>query len=244
MDLKISGKVVIVTGAAVGIGYEASGMLAREGAKVVMADINQDQLEQAADALKQDGLDVLPVPVNVADEQSVNSMVDKTVEHYGRLDILVNNAGIGLFKTMEEESLEEWQRVIDVNLTGVHLCARAAFRQMKQQNSGRIISIGSLGGQIGGMKVTPGYVAAKAGVMGLTKSYARNGAKYGITANSVSPGPVETDMAKGIYSPDITLMGRLAEAEDIAKVVVFLASTLADYMTGATVDVNGGILLR
>jgi 3-oxoacyl-[acyl-carrier protein] reductase len=115
---------------------------------------------------------------------------------------------------------------------------------MKKQKGGRIISLGSLGGQVGGMRVTPGYVASKAGVMGLTKSYARHGAQHGITANAIAPGPTETDMARGIYSPDITLLGRLAEAEDIAKVVVFLASGLADYLTGVTIDVNGGVLMR
>jgi 3-oxoacyl-[acyl-carrier protein] reductase len=115
---------------------------------------------------------------------------------------------------------------------------------MKAQNSGRIVSVASLGGQIGGMKVTPGYVASKAGVVGLTKSYARNGAKYGITANAVAPGPTETNMAKGRYSADTTMLGRLAEPMDVAKVILFLSSTLADYLTGVTVDVNGGALMR
>jgi len=244
MDLQLKRKIVIVTGSADGIGLKSVKLLAGEGASVVLADIAEQKNQAAAAELRELGFDVLPVAVDVQDEASVIEMVRKTVEHYGRVDILVNNAGIGIFKGLEDESLEDWQRVIDINLTGVHLCTRAVFQLMKKQKSGRIISIGSLGGQIGGMKVTPGYVASKAGVMGLTKSYARHGAQYGITANSVAPGPTETDMAQGIYSPDITLLGRLAQADDIAKVVLFLASNLADYLTGVTIDVNGGILMR
>lgn len=244
MDLQVKGKTVIVTGGAAGIGLKTVEILAGEGASVVIADITEQKAAAAADELTKLGYDVYALKVDVQNEASVEHMVGETVKRFGRVDILVNNAGIGIFKTMDDESLEEWQRVIDVNLTGVHLCTRAVFKQMKKQMGGKIISLGSLGGQIGGMRVTPGYVASKAGVMGLTKSYARNGAQYGIIANAVAPGPTETDMARGIYSPDITLLGRLAEPEDIAKVLVFLASSMADYLTGVTIDVNGGILMR
>ena len=158
--------------------------------------------------------------------------------------MLVNNAGIGYFKTLEEETMDEWHRVLAINLTGVHLCSREVYPHMKRQNSGRIISVASLGGQVGGMKVTPGYVASKAGVAALMKSYARNGGKHGILANSVAPGPTETNMARGRYNADGTMIGRLAEPMDVAKVIFFLCTNLADYLTGVTIDVNGGALMR
>ncbi len=244
MNLGLKGKVVIITGGAAGIGLASVRMLAEEGAKVVMADLSEDRVAAESASLRKQGYEVLPVVVDVSDETSVDQMVTSVLSSYGTVDILVNNAGIGVFKGLEEETFEEWKRVLDVNLTGVHLCTRKVFDIMKEKKTGKIISMGSLGGQVGGMKVTPGYVASKAGVMGVTKSYARHGAKYGITANAIAPGPVETDMARGIYSPDVTLLGRLAVAEDIAKIVVFLASSLSDYLTGATIDVNGGALLR
>lgn len=244
MDLKISEKVVIVTGAADGIGLKTAEMMAKEGAYVVLADINIEKAKNAAENLNSMGCNTIAIQVDVQKKESVEKMVSEIISNYNRIDILVNNAGIGCFKTMDDETMQDWERVININLTGAHLCARAVFERMKKQKSGRIIMIASLGGQIGGLKVTPGYVASKAGVIGLTKSYARNGAKYGITANAVSPGPTETKMVQGLYSPEMTLLGRLAQPEDIAKAVLFLSSSLADYLTGATIDVNGGALLR
>ena len=244
MDLQLKGKVAIITGGADGIGFCAAQLLAAEGAIVVLADIQEERASQASADLNATGAQSIAVGVDVHDEVSVKHMVDTVVERFGKVDILVNNAGIGYFKTMDEETMDEWHKVLDINLTGVHLCTREVFKYMKAQNSGRIVSVASLGGQIGGMKVTPGYVASKAGVVGLTKSYARNGAKYGITANAVAPGPTETNMAKGRYSADTTMLGRLAEPMDVAKVILFLSSTLADYLTGVTVDVNGGALMR
>jgi len=244
MDLQLKGKIAVVTGGAAGIGFKSAEMLAEEGASVVIADIAEEKAAAAAEKLCENGCDVAGFGVDVSDKKSVDEMVSRTLERFGRLDIIVNNAGIGIFKGLEEEDLDEWHRILDINLSGVYYCSRAAFEQMKKQGGGRIITIGSLGGQIGGMKVTPGYVASKAGVMGLTKSYARHGAKYGIKANSVAPGLIVTDMSRGLYSPDLVPLGRLGQAEDVAKAVVFLASSMADYLTGVTLDVNGGILMR
>ncbi len=244
MDLQLKGKVAIITGGADGIGFCAAQLLAAEGAVVVLADIQEERASQSSADLNATGAQSIAIGVDVHNEASVQHMVDSVVQRFGRVDILINNAGIGYFKTMDEETMDEWYKVLDINLTGVHLCTREVFKHMKTQNSGRIVNVASLGGQIGGMKVTPGYVASKAGVVGLTKSYARNGAKYGITANAVAPGPTETKMAKGRYSADTTMLGRLAEPMDVAKVILFLSSTLADYLTGVTVDVNGGALMR
>jgi 3-oxoacyl-[acyl-carrier protein] reductase len=244
MDLQVKDKVVIVTGAADGIGYCVAQLLTADGAKVVIADINAEKANAASAELNAAGADSIAIKVDVQDETSVKAMVGATIAKYGRIDILVNNAGIGYFKTLEEESMDEWHRVLAINLTGVHLCSREVFPIMKNQKSGRIISVASLGGQVGGMKVTPGYVASKAGVAALMKSYARNGGKYGILANSVAPGPTETNMARGRYNADGTMIGRLAEPMDVAKVLFFLCTNLADYLTGVTIDVNGGALMR
>lgn len=244
MDMELGGKVIIVTGGADGIGLKSAELLTGDGAYVALADINLEKAQAASDALNKMGRKTIAVRVDVQDPQSVAEMVAEVIKVFGRIDILVNNAGIGYFKSMEEETMDEWHNVLNINLTGVHLCTREVFKHMKEQKSGKIISLASLGGQIGGLKVTPGYVASKAGVVGLTKSYARNGAKYGITANAVAPGPTETNMAKGRYSPDTALLGRLAEPLDVAKAVFFLASCLSDYLTGMTVDVNGGTLMR
>ena len=240
----LKGKVVIVTGGADGIGLISAELLAKDGALVALADINQGKAQAASDDLNGQGCNTIAIGVDVHDQASVAAMVKTVIDTFSRVDILVNNAGIGYFKTMDEETLDDWFNVLDINLTGVHLCTREVFKYMKEQHSGKIISMASLGGQIGGMKVTPGYVASKAGVVGLTKSYARNGGKYGITANAVAPGPTETNMARGRYSAENTMVGRLAEPLDVAKVVYFLASSLSDYLTGITVDVNGGALMR
>jgi 3-oxoacyl-[acyl-carrier protein] reductase len=244
IDLNISKKVVLVTGAADGIGLKTAEMFAKEGAYVILADINIQRAKNISENMNSMECNTFATEVDIQNRESIEKMISEIISKYSRIDILINNAGIGCFKTMENETMHDWERVLDINLTGVHQCTRAVFKHMKKQKSGRIIMIASLGGQIGGLKVSPGYVASKAGIIGLTKSYARNGAKYGITANAVSPGPTETKMGKGLYSPEITLLNRLAQPEDVAKVVLFLSSSLADYLTGTTIDVNGGALLR
>ncbi len=244
MNLGLDDKVIVVTGGAAGIGLASVKLLAAESATVVMADLSEERLQTESENLSAGGFSVLPIAVDVSSAGSVEAMTAAVLDRYGTIDILVNNAGIGLFKGVEEESFEEWTRMLNVNLTGVQLCSASVFSIMKKNGGGKIINMGSLGGQVGGMRTSPGYVASKAGVMGLTKSYARHGARWGITANSVSPGLIETDMARGLYSPDATLLGRLGKPEDVAKVVLFLASHLSDYLTGTTIDVNGGVLLR
>ena len=244
MDIGLKEKTVIVTGGADGIGLKTAEVLATEGALVALADINLEKARISSETLNKLGLKTIAVKVDIQDEASVQNMVSEVVNAFGRIDILVNNAGIGIFKTMEEETMDDWHRLININLTGVHLCTREVFKYMKEQKSGKIITLSSLGGQVGGISSAPGYVAAKAGVMGLTKTYARSGAKYGITANSIAPGPTQTNMIKNLFSAENAMLGRLAEPQDIADVVLFLASKLSDYVTGATIDVNGGALMR
>ncbi|MDK2800985.1 MAG: 3-oxoacyl-[acyl-carrier protein] reductase [Clostridiales bacterium] len=241
-DLK--NKVAIITGAARGIGAATAKLLAEHGASVVIADINLDAAIATANEFIENGYDAMAVDVDITSEHSINSMVSKTVEKYGKIDILVNNAGIVDATPIHDMGLSDWDRVIDTNLRGTHLCSQAVIKEMIKNKSGKIVNIASMAGQVGGLKVGPNYSAAKAGIICLAKSYARYGAQYGITVNAVSPGFIETEMTKGRDDPKSVPLGRLGTPEDVAKAVYFLASSLSDYITGTTIDVNGGLLMR
>jgi len=244
MEQDLKDRVAVVTGAARGIGKATAMLLAQHGAKVVIADINAVLVESTARDLRSRSLEAVAVTVNVAERASVESMVQKTLETWGRIDILVNNAGIIDSKAAPDVMEEDWDRVIDINLKGVHLCSQAVIREMVKKHYGRIVNIGSLAGQVGGLKVGPDYSASKAGVICLAKSYARYGARHGINANAVAPGFIETDMNPGRDNPSEVPVHRLGTPEDVANVVYFLVSPLADYVTGACIDVNGGLLMR
>jgi 3-oxoacyl-[acyl-carrier protein] reductase len=243
MEQDLKDQVAIVTGAARGIGRATAVLLAEHGASVVIADVDVEGAEETASSLRDRSLEAMAVAVDVSDVESVASMVRKTLGALGRIDILVNNAGIIDSKTALEVSEAEWDRVIDVNLKSAHLCSQAVTREMMKKGYGRIVNIGSVAGQVGGLKVGPDYSASKAGVICLAKSYARFGAKYGINANAVAPGFIETDMNRGRDDPSEVPVNRLGTPEDVAKVVYFLVSPLADYVTGTCIDVNGGIFM-
>jgi 3-oxoacyl-[acyl-carrier protein] reductase len=243
MEQDLKDRVAIVTGAARGIGRATATLLAEHGASVVIADVDGDGAEEAASSLLDRSLKAMAVAVDVSDRESVESMVRRTCGAWGRIDILVNNAGIIDSKTALEVSEADWDRVIDVNLKGVHLCSQAVTREMMKRGYGRIVNIGSVAGQVGGLKVGPDYSASKAGVICLAKSYARFGANHGINANAVAPGFIETDMIRGRDDPSEVPVNRLGTPEDVAKVVYFLVSPLADYVTGTCIDVNGGIFM-
>lgn len=240
----LTGKTAWVTGAAQGIGAAITRILAEHGARVVGADLNLANMQKTADAMCAEGLNVVAQQLDVADPQSVLNGAAQIEKEYGGVDILVNNAGINNNTPIPEMTVEQWDRLMNIDLRGAHLCSQAATIQMMKKHSGRIVNIGSMAGQIGGLKVSPDYSAAKAGAICLAKSYARFGAQYGITANAVCPGFIETEMTKGRDDPSSVLIGRLGTPTDIAKAVYFLASDLGSYLTGATIDVNGGLLMR
>lgn len=182
------------------------------------------------------------IQTDVADGDSVRKMVQETLDTFGRIDILVNNAGIFSYTRIDACTEAEWDRMMAVNLKGPFLCSQAVMETMKTQRSGRIINLGSLAGQVGGLVASAPYSASKAGVMCLTKSLARVLGEYGITVNSIAPGVAATEMAKN--HPDMTdqiPLGRVADASEIASTILFLASEEGQYVTGATLDVNGGI---
>ena len=247
--MKLKGKAALVTGAGRGIGRAVALALAKEGADVMVNDVNLQSAEETADEARRIGSRALPIVADVSNRTEVVKMVEKTVETFGKIDILVNNAGIFSSVPLNEITEEEWDRMMDVNLKGVFLCSQAAMRFMKDQRSGKIVNIASLAGKVGGIFAGANYAASKAGVICLTKSLAKRLAPYGINVNAVAPAMIETDMiqdwpkeVKQSFLRQIPL-GRFGKPEEVAETVLFLVSDGANYITGATIDVNGGLLM-
>jgi 3-oxoacyl-[acyl-carrier protein] reductase len=241
-------KVAAITGASRGIGRSIALFLAGEGAKVVASARNSAELEKLVAEIKEKGGEAIAVAGDVAVTADADRLVDAAVAAYGRLDILVNNAGItrdGLLLRMKDE---DWDAVLNVNLKGAFLCTRAAAKVMSKQRYGRIINISSVVGEMGNAGQA-NYCASKAGLLGLTKSVARELARRNVTVNAVTPGFIVTDMTEAL--PEKTReelasqipLGRLGDAEDIAHAVLFLASDGAGYVTGQVLGVNGGMYM-
>ncbi len=242
------GKVAVITGASRGIGKSISLALAAQGATIVAMDMDQATTDEAVAEFQAAGAKALAVVGNVTLAEDVERMIEKAVEAFGRVDILVNNAGItrdGLIMRMKDD---DWDAVLDVNLKGAFLCTRAAFKVMSKQRYGRIINIASVVGQMGNAGQA-NYCASKAGLIGLTKSNAREMAKRNVTVNAVAPGFIETAMTDALpekvrqeLAAQIPLE-RLGSADDIANAVVFLASESSAYITGHVLSVNGGMYM-
>lgn len=242
-------KVALVTGASRGIGRAIAVALAKEGARVAINYAgNREAAEQVKQEIEQDGGQAILVQADVADRAAVQKMVDAVIEAFGTIDVLVNNAGItrdNLFLRMKEE---EWDKVIDTNLTGVYNCTKAVAKLMMKKRVGHIINMTSVVG-ITGNAGQANYAAAKAGVIGFTKSLAREFAPRSITVNAVAPGFIDTDMtavipekAKEGILHNIPL-GKMGNTSDIANVVLFLASDQASYITGQVIHVDGGMVM-
>lgn len=245
----LEGKVALVTGAAQGIGQAIAFNLAAAGAKVVINDFGQETAAAAVvDTITQKGGEALATMANVADRQQTEEMIKQVVGRFGRIDILVNNAGItrdGLLATMSES---DWDLVLSVNLKGAFNCSKAVIRPMIKARGGRIISISSVSGLMGNAGQT-NYAASKAGLIGFSKSLAREAASRGITVNVVAPGLVDTHIkdhlteeAENRLKQQIPL-GRLGLPEDIAAMVTYLASPMAGYITGQVIAVDGGMAM-
>ena len=245
---RLDGKIALVTGASQGIGEAIAKRLAAQGATVVCAARTLRKLQEVADAIALAGGKSDVVVADMADAASVKAAVATVVERHGALHILVNNAGITRDKLLIQMREEDWDMVLDTDLKGAWAAIQAATKPMMKQRWGRIINIASVVGQMG----NPGqanYVAAKAGLIGLTKSVARELASRNITANAVTPGYIETAMTAGL-SEDVKAeftkqipLGRMGTGEDIAAAATFLASEEAGYITGQTLSVNGGMLM-
>jgi 3-oxoacyl-[acyl-carrier protein] reductase len=243
--MRFKDQVVMITGGAAGIGRVTAEAFAREGAKLAICDLNP---EAGAEALKALGPEASFEKVNVAAEADVAKWTEQVAQRYGRIDILVNNAGITRDALLLRMKESDWDLVLSVNLKGAFLCTKAVVRHMAQQRSGRIINVASVVGVVGNAGQA-NYVASKAGLIGLTKTVAREFAGRGITVNAVAPGFIETQMT-AVLSDKIKEgflaqipMGRAGSPEDVAGAVTFLASEQAAYLTGQVLHVSGGMYM-
>ena len=257
--MRLENRVALVTGSAKGIGKAIAIALAREGCDIVINDVDTGPMDSVAQEIKKMGRRSIAIVADVSNRQQVNDMVERCVKTLGRIDILVNNAGGSMgtptmlpAKITTDVTEDHWDLVVDTNLKGTFLCTQAALRYMKERKSGKIVNISSVGARMGDAAGSPHYCAAKAGVLGLMKHVAKEVGRYGINVNSVCPGFIvsgprierlwqerrETGKADQILGQ--IALGRTGRVEEVASVVVFLCSDEASYVTGATIDVNGG----
>jgi NAD(P)-dependent dehydrogenase (short-subunit alcohol dehydrogenase family) len=247
--MNFTGKVALITGAGSkrGIGVATARMLAGYGCDVVLADIDEaGASENAQQITKETGVRAVAVKVDLTQETSIKAMTERVLEDFGKIDILVNNAGISVPNAFTDVSLEEWNHVLAINLTSAFLCCREIIPHMQKQKYGRVINISSVSGKNGGVLGGVHYTTTKGAMVSMSKCIAKQVALDGVTVNCVAPGTVKTDGA-GIpweeKKPSQSSMQRRAETEEIAGAIVYLASEIAGYNTGSTIDVNGGLYM-
>ncbi len=246
--LALSGQVAIITGASRGIGQSIAEVFRDAGAKLALVARTPERLREVAQSLS-GAPEVLAFPADVAVESQVNEVVGQTLKAFGRVDILVNNAGLISPGSILKIEPPEWERVIGANLTGAYLFSRAVAPIMEQQKGGRIINISSISAQTGGVSGGVHYSSSKGGLIAMTKTLARDLAPFGVTVNAIAPGQIDTDPK--LLTPEGRQriiaqipVGRLGLPEDVAYAALFLVSPMASYITGTTLDVNGGLLKR
>ena len=249
--MKLAGKVALITGAGSGIGLAIALRFATEGADIAVNDIDLKSAEKTAGAVKKSGRRAIAVQADVAEENQVNAMVDRVISELGGVHILVNNAGLSSGGPAIEESLKDWDRMVAIVLRGTYLCSRRVAQWMVKNNGGKIVNISSNAGLRGGPNMSA-YAAAKAGVMSLTRTLALEWAGYNIYVNCIAPGLINTPMTQRTlvkrFTPEQLTgrvpLGRMAEPDEVAKPALFLASDDASYITGVTLSVDGGSLLK
>ena len=246
---RLSNQVAIVTGAGQGMGATMAKLIAEEGGQVVVSDINQEKASVIADEISETETQALAVRADVSKEEDVQAMIETTIEHYGTISILVNNAGILYPTRVEQITRAEWDRVLEVNLTGTFLCSQAVLKTMKKNRYGRIVNMSSSAGRSVSTLGGAHYTAAKAGVLGLSRALAKEVAPFGITVNAICPGLFDTEMVQAECTPErISVyeasfpIPRLGRPDEVAQLMLFLATDSA-YITGASIDINGGDLM-
>lgn len=247
--LDFTNQVVVVTGAGSpkGIGRTIAHTFGKQGAKVVICDINQEGLDANVKEMQEMGIEAAGFAANLTDPDAVKELVNKIVDKYGRIDVLVNNAGISQKVTVADMTLDDIKRIFNVNMFGLFLITQAVCEVMKKQKYGRIVHLSSVSGKRGG-GIFGGahYSASKAAVLGFSKNLAREVSEYGITTNCVCPGLINTEIWKSLpkEQADAVIagipMGRPGETQEVANAIVFLASKEASYITGEEIDINGG----
>ncbi len=246
--MRLHNQVAIITGGANGIGYAAVERFAEEGAKVILADYDEATGINAASKLRDSGFDVTFIQVDVANRESVQQLIDRTVETYGGIDILINNAGITRDAMLAKMEPSNFQQVLDVNLTGVFNCTQSALPHLIAKGKGKIINTSSVSGVYGNVGQT-NYAASKAAVIGMTKSWAKELGRKGINVNAVAPGFTRTAMVEKMpeniieQMKSIVALQRLGGPKDIANAYLFLASSESDYVNGHVLHVDGGIMM-
>lgn len=247
----LDGKVTIITGSAMGMGAAAAELFAKEGAKVIIADFNEEKGRAQTEKITNAGGEATFYKVDISQEEPVKNLVEFTVKTYGRLDVAINNAALTPDdKPIADFDLNYWNRLLAVDLTGVALCMKYEIRQMLAQgDGGSIVNVSSVSG-IRPQPANPAYIAAKHGVIGLSRSAAMDYSHHGIRINIVAPGAIDTPMLRGAleqfgFDPDeyarkLSLLGRFAQAEEVAKVHLWLSTDQASFITGAIIPVDGG----
>ena len=246
--LEVNGKIALVTGGAQGIGKAIALLLAQKGSDVIVSDVNLEKAEETVREIEAIRRRSMAIRANVAVFDEVEKMVQALIERFGRIDILVNNAGIARDKLLLRMTEEDWDAVLDINLKGTFNCTKTVIRHMSKQRSGRIVNIASVVGEMGNAGQA-NYSASKAGVIGFTKTIAREFASRGITVNAIAPGYIVTPMTDALPEKAkeelkrMIPMERLGQPEDVAQAVLFLVSEASSYITGQVLNVNGGIYM-
>ncbi len=248
--MQLEGCVAIITGAGKGLGKAIAEEFFSEGAQLALFDIQYDLVESVAAKLDSSGDRIISVKADVTDEKMIQDAMKKVNHKFGKIDILVNNAGISLHKKIKEMSVEDFNKVININLNGTFICCKSVIPYMEEQKRGKIVNIASLGGRTGRPGVGVNYAASKAGVIGFTQTLARELGPSGIYVNSICPGPILTEQTAQ-YPKEVFASWNVGRAiqkdglpEDVAQAAVFLSSNKSDWITGIALDLNGGILIR
>jgi NAD(P)-dependent dehydrogenase (short-subunit alcohol dehydrogenase family) len=249
MDLGLAGKSALITGAAGGIGREVARLFAQEGVSVVAADLDEARIAETVAVVEAVGGTALAVRLDVTDEASVEEAVQRATERFGPPNIVVNAAGIYRIGTLADVPPDAWDQLMNINLRGTYLVCRAVLPAMLDRGSGSIVNLASISGRTKSTLAAPSYVASKSGVIGLTMALASQSAARGVRVNAVAPGPSDTDMIRGLppeKQPGLIAtipLGRLGTPREVAACIAFLASDVAAFITGETVNINGGAFM-